>query len=322
MDESSNEQSGTHKPSGRWRLGLLLALATVLLWSTVPIALSLLLTDMDAVTITWYRFLAATLVLAAFLRSRGTLSRLGRLKTRRSLRLLAVAAIGLMGSFILYISSLKFIPPGASAVVYQLSTYFMLFGGVVLFRESFRREQWFGLGAITLGLGLFFNQRLSMFVGHATDYLFGVLLVVFASIVWASYALAQKQLLSICSSAQIMFLLYALGVVMMFPLTSLSQIRRLSTLQYLVLAYASTNALLAYACFAEALQHWEASRVSAMMATVPLLTLGMSTAAHRIWPDQIKPEQLNLLALFGAVLVVVGSMLAALGGRRPDDAEP
>ena len=158
MDNSSNDHSGTHTPSGRWRLGLLLSLLTVLLWSTVPVALSLLLGSMDAVTITWYRFLVATVVLSLFLRSRGTLPRPGRLMSRKLIGLLAVAAIGLIGSFVLYLSSLRFIPPGASAVVYQLATFFMLFGGVVLFKESFQREQWLGLAALTLGLGLFFND--------------------------------------------------------------------------------------------------------------------------------------------------------------------
>lgn len=115
---------------------------------------------------------------------------------------------------------------------------------------------------------------------------------------------------------------HGLGVVMMFPLVTLNQIQGLSMGQYAVLVYCCANMLLAYGCFAEALAHWEASRVSAVVAISPLLTLAMSVAAHSIWPEWIMPEELNALGLLGAVLVVVGSVLAALGGRRHDDAEP
>lgn len=103
---------------------------------------------------------------------------------------------------------------------------------------------------------------------------------------------------------------------MMFPKTSLGDVRGLSAFQYAVLAYSCANTLIAYGCFAEALQHWEATRVSAIVATTPLLTLVMSVAARAVWPEQILPEELNPLALGGAVLVVIGSVMAALAGRR------
>ncbi len=52
-----------HKSSGRWRLGLGLALTTAILWGFLPIGLVLLLDYMDAYTIVWYRFLFAALTL-------------------------------------------------------------------------------------------------------------------------------------------------------------------------------------------------------------------------------------------------------------------
>jgi len=52
-----------HPVTGNWRLGLVLSLITALMWGMLPIALKLLLPVMDAVTITWYRFVAAGLLL-------------------------------------------------------------------------------------------------------------------------------------------------------------------------------------------------------------------------------------------------------------------
>lgn len=36
-----------HRPTGHWRLGLLLALATAVLWATLPVALQIALQRID-----------------------------------------------------------------------------------------------------------------------------------------------------------------------------------------------------------------------------------------------------------------------------------
>ncbi len=316
-----SEGDGRHKPSGRWQFGLALAVAAMLLWSTVPIALSLLLDRMDAITITWYRFVVGVGVLGVILKWKGTLPPVRALVKGRRLWLLVVAGVGLAGNFVLYLYALNFIPPGASQVVMQLAPLLVLLGGVVLFREPFRSVQYGGLCLLILGLLLFFNHRLSEFTGNLTDYAFGAFLVLSAAVVWASYALAQKQLLCVCSSMGIMLVLYAIGVIVMLPFCTLAQIRDLSTEQYVVLAYSSANVLIGYGCFAEALQHWEASRVSTVVCTTPLLTLALSHPAHAIWPERIMPDDMNAIGLVGAMLVVAGSMLAALGGRQGNDVE-
>jgi hypothetical protein len=44
--------------------------------------------------------------------------------------------------------------------------------------------------------------------------------------------------------------------------------------------------------------------------------LALSRPAQAFWPDRIMTDDLNAIGLLGAVLVVTGSMLAALGGRQ------
>ena len=56
-----------HSTSGRWRLGLALALTTAVFWGLLPIALEVALAGMDAWTITWYRFATAAVALGLFL---------------------------------------------------------------------------------------------------------------------------------------------------------------------------------------------------------------------------------------------------------------
>jgi drug/metabolite transporter (DMT)-like permease len=73
--------------------------------------------------------------------------------------------------------------------------------------------------------------------------------------------------------------------------------------------------LVAYGTFAEALVHLEASRVSALLAIVPLTTLAAIWLARLAVPTLVAPEPLTPLAVLGAALVVAGSLAAALGRR-------
>jgi drug/metabolite transporter (DMT)-like permease len=71
--------------------------------------------------------------------------------------------------------------------------------------------------------------------------------------------------------------------------------------------------VVAYGCFAEALEHWEVSRVSAVVTLAPLVTLVAMQGASLAWPDAVPAEGLSALSILGALLVVAGAMLAALG---------
>ena len=51
-----------HQASGRWRLGLAMALTTALSWATLPVALKITLEQLDPYTLTWFRFLVAAAV--------------------------------------------------------------------------------------------------------------------------------------------------------------------------------------------------------------------------------------------------------------------
>ena len=69
---------------------------------------------------------------------------------------------------------------------------------------------------------------------------------------------------------------------------------------------------MAYGAFAEALAHWEASRVSAALAVTPLVTFAAVALAALLWPLHVQPEDINVLGYAGALLVVGGSALTAL----------
>jgi drug/metabolite transporter (DMT)-like permease len=257
-----------HQTTGRWQLGLILALITTVMWGMLPIALKILLFSMDPYTLTWYRFLAATLVLGIWLLAKGDMPGF-RDKPRFVIGLLVIAVVGLSANFVLYIVGLDSISPGTAQIVIQLAPMFLLVGGLVFFKERFSRRQWTGFVILSVGLLLFFNRRLAELFTVLGSYTIGVLFIVVASITWAAYALAQKQLLRDYSSAQVMFIIFLVALIAFYVPTELGQIKTLDASGIAILVFASINTLIAYGCFAEALNHWEASRLSAVLAITP-----------------------------------------------------
>jgi drug/metabolite transporter (DMT)-like permease len=304
-----------HQASGRWQLGLLLALCTTACWSTLPVVLKLTLEQVDPYTLTWFRFLVAFVLMLGWLRARNGLSALRGLTGRHRL-LLLVAALGLIGNYVFYLLGVQHTSPANAQLLIQLAPLLMAVGGIVVFGERFNTGQWLGLTVIVGGLSLFFADRLGHDTLPAGRYLWGSALVIVAGIVWAAYALAQKQLLLRLSSPLILCVIYGVATLLLWPLATPSALLEIDALHWALLIYAALNTLAAYGCFAEALAHWEASRVSAIIATTPLLCIVTVEVVHALWPQAISPEALGTLGWTGAGLVVAGSTLASLLGQR------
>jgi len=302
-----------HQVSGRWRLGLALALVTSLCWGILPIALKLALEGMDAYTITWYRFAVASVILGGIL---ALTRRLPSLKPlgKRGWLLVALALFGLVANYILYLIALDYASPTVNQTVIQLSPICLLLGGLIVFKERFSRRQWIGFAVLVPGLLLFFNNRLGELTQLDRGLGLGVLLLLFASVLWAGYALAQKQLLKTLSSQQILFVLYVGAVLLILPMSHPGELHELEPLPFWMLAFSCANTLIAYGAFAEALEHWEVSRVSAVLALAPLFTIVGMGLVGTLAPGLLAPEALNGLSIGGALMVVAGSAMTALGG--------
>ena len=270
-------------PSCRWKLGLALSLISTVLWGSLPIALKTLVEVMDAQTIAWYRFLAAAVVLGAYLRWSGNLPSPSAFRGA-ALWPLLIAIFGVTANNVVFLLGLDYISPSAAQVVIQIAPMFLLLGAVAIFREDFRPSQWAGFAVLAGGLVLFFNQRLEDLSVRWTSYTTGILLVVLASLLWAAYALAQKQLLGSFRSVPVLWVLYAVGSVLLLPLAEPRQVAQLDGVRLLVLLYCALTTVAAYGSFVEALVHWEASRVSAVVATCPLLTVVLTAAVSGIAP--------------------------------------
>lgn len=301
-----------HQSSGRWRLGLLLSLLTVLLWGILPIALAVTLQVLDVYTVTWFRFLVSFSLLLVYLGVRGKLPTLTQLR-RSSWKLLAVAIIFLACNYVLFLQGLALTSPANAEVIIQLAPVLLGFGGLVIFHERYTLRQWFGVSVLIFGFLLFFNEQLNNLITARGTYLLGTGLTVLGAIAWAIYALAQKQLLQSLSSASIMLIIYGACALLFTPFAHPKIIITLDLLHGGMLFFCALNTLIAYGAFAEALQHWEASRVSAVLAVAPIVTLISVEIVSLIASSLIAPERLTFIGIIGAVLVVSGCVAIALG---------
>jgi drug/metabolite transporter (DMT)-like permease len=308
-------QMALHQASGHWQRGLALALTTTVCWSTLPVALKVMLEQLDPYTLTWVRFVIAGAIMLAWLAARGGLGGFATLDRRRWI-MLGVAGLLLIGNYVFYLLGVQHSTPGNAQLLIQLAPLLMALGGILVFRERYRVGQWIGLATIAIGLWIFFRDQSGHSSVGGSEYALGSAMLVVGALVWAGYALIQKQLLTRLSSPAVMLFIYLLASVLLLPLSHPAALLRLDGLGVALLLFCALNTLVAYGAFAEALVHWEASRVSTVLAITPLLSLAVIAGVHGLWPQAVAAESVGTIGYVGAVLVVAGSAMAALLGNR------
>jgi drug/metabolite transporter (DMT)-like permease len=301
-----------HRTTGNWRLGLGLSLITVVLWGLVPVALAIVLTKLDTYTINWFRFATAFILLGGYLVKQKNLPKLAQLRSVPTY-LLAIAILGLTGNYIFFVMGLKATSPSHAEVLIQLAGIFLSLGGLLIFKERYTRYQWMGVGVLVTGFIGFFYEQLKVVAGDSDKYISGSIMLIIAGISWAVYALIQKQLLTKLDSTHIMWVIYGACGLLFGIMAKPQTLMQLNSIEWIALIFCGLNTVIAYGAFAESLQHWEASRVSAILALAPIFTIVSMSVAAWLAPGLVAPEQITSLGLLGAILVVTGSISISLG---------
>jgi drug/metabolite transporter (DMT)-like permease len=302
-----------HSNASNWKVGLPLAVLTSMLWAIVPPVMKGLLTHLDPMTLVWCRQIGCGLLMVAYFLVRRDIS-WRALRERSVIGLVAICAVGLTVNALLLFIGLQYATPSATQVLGQLGPVLVLLGAVLIFKESFTRQQWFGAAVVVSGLVIFFHDHLTEMFGRS-DYSFGVLVLTIAPIFWASYALAQKRIAGRLGAQQVLMIAYLLGTFALLPLSSPARVLELNNMALLLLLAIIGVYILSYMALGTAMLHWEASRVSAMITLTPLFTLMFTHVIAVIFPGYLQPERHDLLSWGGAALVVGGSFLAAMPRR-------
>jgi drug/metabolite transporter (DMT)-like permease len=303
-----------HRTTGNWRLGLGLSLITVILWGLVPVALAIVLNKLDIYTINWFRFLSAFILLGCYLAKQRNIPTFSQLRTVPTY-LFAIATLGLITNYIFFVMGLKATSPSHAEVLIQLAGIFLSLGGLLIFKERYTRYQWMGFSVLIAGFIGFFYEQLKVLATDSDRYISGNVMLIVAGLSWAVYALIQKQLLTKLDSTHIMWVLYGACGLFFWTLAKPQTLIQLNSIEWIALIFCGLNTVVAYGAFAESLQHWEASRVSAILALAPIFTIVSMSIADRVVPGLVRPEHITSLGLLGAILVVSGSISISLGKR-------
>ena len=199
-----------------------------------------------------------------------------------------------------YLLGVQHTSPGNAQLLIQLAPLLMALGGIFVFREHYRPGQWLGLAMIAAGWRCSSATR-----PRRSPWARALTCSVRRWWCWRRwsgplYALMQKQLLTRLASPAIQVFIYLLASVVLLPLAHPRALLALDARHAWLLAFCAINTLVAYGAFAEALAHWEASRVSAILATTPLLTLATIAAVHGLWPEAIAAERVGAWGYVGA----------------------
>lgn len=290
-----------------------LALLAAISWGVLPIFLSPLFKVMDPLTITFYRFSIASVLLFLWLLYRRNLTQTAPLKNKKTLLHILIAGFMLSLNYAGYVIALEMMSPAGAQVLIQLAPVLLMLSGVFIFHEAFSRAQWLGFLTFMIGLTVFFWKRIAE-IGSSTDqYALGMLVMVFAAISWAVYASLQKQLLTQLSSVQLIFLINTMGALLFLMISEPILIFELNRIQVLLLLACGLNTLIAYGSFSEALEHWEASKISALFTIVPILTIVFVEVVNLLPHINIESEPISASLVIGALLVVIGAAFTSLG---------
>ncbi len=300
-----------HITSGRWGLGLVLSLFTILVWGGLPLVLKIMLISLDAFTMTWYRFIVAAVLMALIVYWQGHFPLVRQLRGGYVLLFLA-SVTGFSCAYVFYPQSLQYISPSAAQVVNQISLLFLLLGAMLLFHEKLTLVQVLGLMLLTGGIVLFFNEKLAELWSGDSAMIPGILWVVAAALSLSVYTLTQKQLLQILPTSVILFLIYLVGSILILPFVRFESLMEQDTRQMILLNISAVISLVAFVTLVESLKHLEVYRVSMVLAVVPLVTVLDMMIVSPLVPGLLQPENLNYVSISGAVLVVIGSILGNL----------
>lgn len=295
-------------------LGFLFALTTAVLWGAVPLAMTPLVAHMDAMTISWYRFAFSGVFLGAFFAATGRLRLPPGGIWRVAVLPFVIAVAGLVMNSLFYVQSLHYIAAPVAQVVVQVAPVLLMLGSLWMFGERFGILQWGGFLLLLAGIVVFCFERLRLAGNGAQLFGSGVMLMLVAAFAWAFYGLAQKQLLRYLPAQLILMGIYLASALLLLPTTSLGVVVTLDRGELVLLGFLALNTLVAYGAFAEALKHWEASRVGAVLATQPIVTLLGAVAGAHFLPRWFAPAPLTATAVAACLAVVAGSVICALGG--------
>ncbi|MEZ5104794.1 MAG: DMT family transporter [Draconibacterium sp.] len=287
--------------------GIIYALITAFFWGFLAVALKIAVRKVDPVSIVWFRFLFAFLLLAIW----QLLSKPSSFQIfRRPPLLLILAAIGLSWNYMGYMFGIHYTTPSNAQLFIQLGPIILAIVGFIFFKEKVARNQIIGFAIAFLGLSFFYRDQLSAFFDSG-NYNIGILLTISGAMAWSLYAIFQKKLVTKYRVESLNLFLFGFPAVVYLPFVEFKPLLELPFSWWLLLFFLGANTLIAYTCVAKALKYAEANKVSVILIVNPIITfitMGILTYLDVSW---ISHERFSVITIIGASLVILGAILVS-----------
>ncbi len=288
--------------------GIIYASVTAFFWGFLAIALKVANQTVDSVTIVWFRFVVAFIILAVWqvLKNPSSFQIL-----KRPPLFLFLAAIGLSWNYLGYMFGIHYTTPSNAQLFIQVGPIVLAIAGFALFREKIKRNQIIGFSLAFLGLSFFYRDQLSAFFESRGNYNAGVVLTISGALAWAFYASLQKKLVTKFSVESLNLFLFGFPAIVYLPFIKFQPLLQLNYLWWLLLIFLGLNTFIAYTSLARALKYTEANRVSIIIILNPIITfitMGILTKINVSW---VVHERFSLVTILGALLVISGALLVA-----------
>lgn len=288
--------------------GIIYASVTAFFWGFLGIALKVAVREVEPVTIVWFRFVVAFIILASWQAAKNPSS--FKLLIKPPV-LLIVAALGLTWNYMSYMLGIYYTTPSNAQLFIQIGPILLAGAGFVFFKERISRNQIVGFAIAILGLSFFYRDQLSAFFDAKEKYILGVLLTLTSAVAWATYAILQKKLVSKHPVENLNLFLFGLPAILYLPFVHLEPLSNLHFTWWLLLLFLGANTFIAYTCLGQALKYTEANKVSVIIIVNPVITfitMGILTKLDVSW---VAHERFSFITILGASLVITGAILVS-----------
>jgi len=295
------------------RKGLLYAIFTASLWGFMAIILKVITNELPSVTVVWFRFFSAFVVLGLW-----TLlfRRTDFLIFRRPPLLLFLTALFLGLNYLGFITGIKYVSPSSSQVFIQIAPVSFALSGIIIFREHVNWKHIVGFILVLSGIGLFYSEQLRDLTGSGENFTLGMLLVLGGGLSWAVFATLQKVLVRKHPTNQLNLFIYGFCAIALLPLVQFSKLQGMPTTNWYLLMYLGLNTVLAYGSLAMAIKLTEATRVSVIITLNPIITFVTMAILTRMQVSWMEPESFSILSFIGALIVLGGAILVISAGWK------
>ncbi|HKL33497.1 MAG TPA: DMT family transporter [Tangfeifania sp.] len=286
--------------------GVIYASVTAFFWGFLAIALKVAVQEVDPVTIVWFRFFIAFVILLGWQLYRQPASLKIFIKPPV---LLVLAAISLSWNYLGFMLGIEYTTPSNAQLFIQFGPLTLALAGFLIFKEKLSRRQMIGFFVALAGFAFFYRDQLLAFFEGKEQYNLGVLFTLSGALAWAAYATMQKKLVTIHPGQMLNLFLFGFPAVVYLPFINLAPVLQLHWNWWLLIFFLGANTFIAYSSLAQALKYIEANKVSVIIFLNPIITfitMGIFTALEVSW---ITHERFSLATIFGAALVISGAFL-------------